>query len=90
MPTFLVLASSSGTFTSVSPIATTGSGVASTFTIRADGSGSYKIVNIEAEGSGYAVDDKIIISGADLGGNTPLNDATVTATGISTVNEVSN
>ena len=59
-------ASSSGTFTSVSPIATTGSGVASTFTIRADGSGSYKIVDIEAEGSGYAVDDKIIISGADL------------------------
>ena len=81
-------ASSSGTFTSVSPIATTGSGVASTFTIQADGLGSYKIVDIEAEGSGYAVDDKIIISGADLGGITPLNDATVTVTGISNLNKL--
>ena len=81
-------ASSSGIFTSVSPIDTTGSGVASTFTIRADGSGSYEIVNIEAEGSGYAVDDTIIFSGTDLGGNTPLNDATVTVTGISNLNKL--
>ena len=37
-------ATGSGTFTSVSPIGTSGSGVASTFTIRANGSGSYEIV----------------------------------------------
>ena len=75
-------ATGSGTFTSVSPIGTSGSGVASTFTIRANGSGSYEIVNIDSNGSDYAVDDTIVLAGADLGGSTPINDASVKVTEI--------
>ena len=81
-------ASGSGTFTSVSPIETSGSGVASTFTIRADGSGSYQIVNIDSNGSDYAVDDTIVLSGADLGGSTPINDASLKVTEISKLNKL--
>ena len=78
----------SGTFTSVSPIETSGSGVASTFTIRANGSGSYEIVNIDSNGSDYAVDDNIVLAGTDLGGSTPINDASVRVTEISNLNEL--
>ena len=81
-------ASGSGTFTSVSPIETSGSGVASTFTIRANGSGSYEIVNIDSNGSDYAVDDTIVLAGADLGGSTPINDASVKVTEISNLNKL--
>ena len=81
-------ASGSGTFTSVLPIDTSGSGVASTFTIRGNGSGSYEIVNIDSNGSDYAVDDTIVLAGADLGGSTPINDANVTVTGISNLNKL--
>ena len=81
-------ASGSGTFSSVSPVATSGSGAASTFTIRTDGSGGYEIVNIDSEGNGHAIDDTIIVAGTDLGGSTPLNDATVTVTGVSTLNKI--
>ena len=81
-------ATGSGTFTSVLPIDTSGSGVASTFTIRANGSGSYEIVDIDSNGSYYAVDDTIVLSGADLGGSTPINDANVTVTGISNLNKL--
>ena len=81
-------ATGSGTFTSVLPIDTSGSGVASTFTIRANGSGSYEIVNIDSNGSDYAVDDTIVLAGADLGGSTPINDANVTVTGISNLNKL--
>ena len=82
------LATGSGKFTSVSPIETSGSGVASTFTIRANGSGSYEIVNIDSNGSDYAVDDTIVIAGADLGGSTPINDASVKVTEISNLNKL--
>ena len=81
-------ATGSGTFTSVSPIETSGSGVASTFTIRANGSGSYEIVNIDSNGSDYAVDDTIVLAGADLGGSTPINDASVKVTEISNLNKL--
>ena len=81
-------ASGSGTFTSVSPIETSGSGVSSTFTIRANGSGSYEIVNIDSNGSDYAVDDTIVLAGADLGGSTPINDASVKVTEISNLNKL--
>ena len=81
-------ATGSGTFTSVSPIGTSGSGVASTFTIRANGSGSYEIVNIDSNGSDYAVDDTIVLAGADLGGSTPINDASVKVTEISNLNKL--
>ena len=81
-------ASGSGTFTSVSPIETSGSGVASTFTIRANGSGSYEIVNIDSNGSDYAVDDTIVLAGTDLGGSTPINDASVKVTEISNLNKL--
>ena len=81
------LASGSGTFTAVSPQATSGKGAGSTFTIRTNGTGNYEIVNIDADGTGYAVDDTITIAGTALGGSTSRNDATITVTGISTLNE---
>jgi hypothetical protein len=80
-------ASGSGTFTAVSPQATSGRGVGSTFTIRTNGTGNYEIVNIDADGTGYAVDDTITIAGTALGGSTSRNDATITVTDISTLNE---
>ena len=82
------LATGSGKFTSVSPIDTSGSGVASTFTIRADGSGNYEIVNIDSNGSNYAVDETIVLAGSDLGGSTPFNDASVAVTGISKLSKL--
>lgn len=82
------LSSGSGTFASVSPTATKGSGNGSTFTIRSDGSGIYEIVDVVSEGSGYTVDDTITIAGTDLGGSSPLNDAIVTVTGISNLNKL--
>ena len=81
------LASGSGTFASVSPQTTNGNGNGSTFTIRADGIGSYDIINIDANGNGYAIDDTIVIAGTALGGNTNSNDAYITVTDISTLNE---
>ena len=83
------LASGSGKFSAVSPLATSGNGAGSTFTIRTKGTGDYEIVNIDADGSGYAVDDTITIAGAALGGTSSLNDATIKVTDISTLNETS-
>ena len=82
------LASGFGTFSAVSPLATSGKGAGSTFTIRANGIGDYDIVNIESNGTGYAVDDTISIAGTALGGSSSRNDATITVTDISTLNEV--
>ena len=53
------LAAGSGTFSSLSPIVTSGSGSGAVFTIRANGLGAYEIINIDADGSGYAIDDSI-------------------------------
>jgi len=82
------LASGSGTFSAVSPVATSGKGAGSTFTIRANGTGGYDIVNIESNGTGYAVDDTITIAGTALGGSSSRNDAIITVTDISTLNEI--
>ena len=82
------LASGFGTFASVSPQTTNGNGNSSAFTIRANGFGSYEIINIDADGFGYAVDDTITIAGTALGGTTSTNDAYITVTDISTLNEV--
>ena len=42
-----------------------------------DSSTSYSEVTMVQEGSNYAVGDKLIISGSNLGGSTPANDITV-------------
>ena len=81
------VASGSGTFRSVSPLDTSGKGSGSTFTIRANGNGNYEIVNIESDGTGYAVGDKITVAGTALGGISSRNDANITVTDISTLNE---
>lgn len=81
------LAAGSGTFSSLSPTVTSGSGSGGVFTIRANGSGAYEIINIDADGSGYAVDDSITIAGTALGGSSSRNDATLTVTAISSFSE---
>ena len=82
------IAGGSGTFSAVSPLSTNGEGAGSTFTIRAHGNGDYEIINIESDGKGYAVDDTITIAGAMLGGSSSRNDATITVTDISSLNEI--
>ena len=82
------IASGSGTFSAVSPLSTSGKGVGSTFTIRAHGNGDYEIVNIDSGGKGYEVDDVITIAGTALGGSSNRNDATITVTEISPLNEI--
>ena len=47
------LASGSGTFTAISPTATSGNGAGSLFTINTEGYGNYNIVNIDAAGTHY-------------------------------------
>ena len=81
------LAAGSGTFSSVSPTETSGSGSGAVFTIRANGSGAYEIINIDADGSGYAIDDIITIAGTALGGSSSRNDATLTITATSSLSE---
>mgnify|MGYP001210356733 CR=1 FL=1 len=81
------LAAGSGTFSSVSPTETSGSGSGAVFTIRANGSGAYEIINIDADGSGYAIDDIITIAGTALGGSSSRNDATLTITTTSSLSE---
>ena len=82
------IAGGSGTFSAVSPLSTNGKGAGSTFTIRAHGNGDYEIINIESDGKGYEVDDTITIAGAKLGGSSSRNDATITVTDISSLNEI--
>jgi hypothetical protein len=81
------LAAGSGTFSSLSPIVTSGSGSGAVFTIRANGSGAYEIINIDADGSGYAIDDSITIAGTAIGGSSSRNDATLTITATSSLSE---
>ena len=81
------VAAGSGTFSSLSPTVTSGSGSGGVFTIRANGSGAYEIINIDADGSGYAIDDSITIAGTALGGSSSRNDATLTITATSSLSE---
>ena len=82
------IASGSGTFSAISPVSTNGNGAGATFTIRTDGNSDYEIVNIDSDGQGYEVDDVITIAGTALGGSSNRNDATITVTKISSLNEV--
>ena len=82
------MASGSGTFSAISPLSTNGNGTGATFTIRTDGSSDYEIVNIDSDGQGYEVGDVITIAGTALGGSSNPNDATITVTEISSLNEI--
>ena len=82
------IASGSGTYTGISPTSTNGNGTGSTFTIRTDGSSDYEIVNIDSDGQGYEVGDVITIAGTALGGSSDRNDAIITVTEISSLNEI--
>ena len=66
-------------FTGVTQASTSGSGSNAAFTINKSG-GSYTSVSITTSGSGYAANDTITISGANLGGTSTTNDATITVT----------
>ena len=82
------IAVGSGTFSAISPVGTNGNGTGATFTVRTDGNGDYEIVNIDSDGQGYEVDDVITIAGTALGGSSNRNDANITVTKISSLNEV--
>ena len=82
------IAVGSGTFSAISPVSTNGNGTGATFTIRTDGNGDYEIVNIDSDGQGFEVDDVITIAGTALGGSSNRNDATITVTEISSLNEI--
>jgi len=73
----------SATFTAVSQASTSGVGYGAEFTIASDGAGAYTLNAITNAGNAYAVSDTVVISGADLGGSTPANDATITVATVS-------
>ena len=66
------------TFTGVTQDSTSGSGSGAEFIIEAVG-GVYNIVSIVGGGVNYSVSDTITILGANLGGSTPTNNLTITA-----------
>ncbi|MDC3298805.1 hypothetical protein OAV31_01015, partial [bacterium] len=82
------IASGFGSFSAVSPFNTSGNGTGSTFTIRAKGTGEYELLNIDANGNDYKIEDTITIAGTSLGGSSSRNDATITVTDVSTLNEI--
>ena len=53
-----------------------------------DSSGLYVIDRIANDGISYTVGDRIIISGTDLGGTTPTNDATITVNSVGSDNSI--
>ena len=53
-------------------------GTSATLDIRRVGTVYEAIIPLIAAGSGYSINDTLVVSGADLGGATPTNDATVT------------
>jgi hypothetical protein len=71
------------TFTAVAQSSTSGDGYGAEFTITSDGAGAYTLDAITNAGNAYAVSDTIVIAGADLGGSTPANNATITVTAVS-------
>lgn len=66
--------STDGTYTSVAPYTTSGSGASFSIDRTA---GSYT-PTLSAGGAGYAVGQQLTISGANLGGSTPTNDVIIT------------
>jgi hypothetical protein len=73
----------SATFTAVAQTSTSGDGYDAEFTITSDGAGAYTLDAVTNAGNAYAVSDTIVIAGADLGGSTPANNATITVTAVS-------
>jgi hypothetical protein len=71
------------TFTAVAQSSTSGDGYGAEFTITSDGAGAYTLDAITNAGNAYAVSDTVVIAGADLGGSTPANNATITVTAVS-------
>ena len=69
----------------VSQASTSGSGSGATFTISIDGAGNYQVHSVTSGGSGYEPGDTITLSGANLGGTTPLHDLTLNVDNIEAV-----
>jgi hypothetical protein len=72
---------SAATYTGKTQLSTSGNGTGAVFTIIKTGSGtsySTATISVTNAGNNYAVGDTIVISGADLGGATPLNNLTLT------------
>jgi hypothetical protein len=76
----------SATFTAVVQASTSGDGYDAEFTITSDGAGAYTLDAVTNAGNAYAVSDTIVIAGADLGGSTPANNATITVTAVNSGN----
>lgn len=72
---------SSASFSNLNPIDILGSGTGATFDITRTGTVYSGSVN--TAGADYEIGDSLLVSGADLGGNTGQNDAFITVTSIS-------
>ena len=70
------------TYTNISGTNISSTGVGAIFSVTRT-SGAYASITVTTVGSGYAINDKIKILGTDLQGASPLNDITVTVTGLS-------
>ena len=73
------LTRSQETYTNVTGDVNTASGVNAEFTISKTGT-TYSIETISQSGSDYQAGDQILVTGDNLGGTTPTNDATITIT----------
>ena len=69
------------TYTGVSGTINTASGINGEFNISKSGT-AYSIAGIAQGGSGYQAGDQILVTGDNIGGTTPANDATITVTGV--------
>jgi len=74
--------SAAGTYSGVSQLSTSGTGIGATFNITKTGSGTsyagFTTITVATPGSGYAIGDTILISGAVLGGLLGSNSLTLT------------
>ena len=64
-------------YTAVSGTTTAAAGINAQFTVSKAGT-VYSVDSIDQAGSGYVEGDQILITGDNIGGNTPANDATIT------------
>jgi len=71
------LTQSQQTYTAVSGTTTAAAGINAEFTVSKAGA-VYSVDSIDQAGSGYVTGDQILVSGANTGGTTPANDATIT------------
>ena len=77
----VALTQSEQIYTAVNGTTTAAAGINGQFTISKAGT-VYSVDTITQAGSGYVEGDQILISGADIGGNTPANDATIQITAV--------